>query len=137
MNYSGALGSSLGATNSLLLQMVKTSVGGEPAVARVPRLVNDNYRRRGTVTEEFYKRSVLGGNAQLQAEFAANQMSRTSSSRRQKKQSSNKSILEDEVLKTLHMLISRQALDDECEEMCNEWRQVIQSLTILMHTYSS
>lgn len=37
-----------------------------------------------------------------------------------------RSQLHNEVLKTLQMLISRQELEDECEEIANEWRQVAQ-----------
>lgn len=37
-----------------------------------------------------------------------------------------RSVLQQEVIKTLLMLISRQELDDECESIANEWRQVAQ-----------
>lgn len=43
-----------------------------------------------------------------------------------------KSQLHEEVLKTLQVLISRQELDDECEEIANEWRQVAQVIDRLL-----
>jgi hypothetical protein len=43
-----------------------------------------------------------------------------------------RSQLHEEVLKTLQVLISRQELDDECEEIANEWRQVAQVIDRLL-----
>lgn len=43
-----------------------------------------------------------------------------------------KTQLQDEILKTLQVLISRQELDDECEEISNEWRQVAQVIDRLL-----
>lgn len=43
-----------------------------------------------------------------------------------------RSALQREVLKTLQMLISRQELDDECEGIANEWRQVAQVIDRLL-----
>jgi cell division protein FtsB len=42
-----------------------------------------------------------------------------------------RSQLHEEVLKTLQVLISRQELDDECEEIANEWRQVAQVAVVV------
>ncbi len=40
--------------------------------------------------------------------------------------------LQEEILKTLQVLISRQELEDECEDIANDWRQVAQVIDRLL-----
>lgn len=47
-------------------------------------------------------------------------------------QGQNRQALQNEVIRTLQMLVSRQELEDECEDIANEWRQVAQVIDRLL-----